>query len=52
MNRRGQALIEALVAGLLCFLSLWCILILSLKIIRTNQQAETDEEYAIATQKL
>lgn len=50
MNRRGQAMIEALIAGLLCFLSLWYILILGLKIIHTNQQAETNEEHAIATQ--
>ena len=49
MNRRGQAMIEALVAGVLCFLSLWFILILSLKIIHTNQQAEADEEFAITT---
>lgn len=51
MNRRGQAMIEALIAGLLCFLSLWYILIVGLKIIRTNQQAEANEELAIATKK-
>ncbi len=50
MNRRGQAMIEALIAGLLCFLSLWYILILGLKIIRSTQQADTNEEHAILSQ--
>lgn len=51
MNRKGQAMIEAIIAGLLCFLSLWYILILGLKIIRTTLQAEENEERTIATQE-
>lgn len=52
MSRSGQAMIEALIAGLLCFLSLWYILILGLKIIQSTHQAEINEEHAILTQTL
>lgn len=51
MNRSGQAMIEALIAGLICFLSLWYILILGFKIISTNQQAEVNEENTITVQR-
>lgn len=50
MNRSGQAMIEALIAGLLCFLSLWYLLILGLKIVQSTHQADIDEEHAILSQ--
>ena len=52
MNRKGQAMLEALMVGLLCFTGLYFILIAGLKIIRTTLINEKIEEQTIATQIL
>lgn len=52
MNRKGQALIEALIAGTLCLVSLYYVLIYGIKIIQKAIQEEKLEEHYIQTQKL
>lgn len=52
MNRKGQALIEALVAGTLCLISLYYVLIYGIKIIQSAIREEKLEEQYIRTQKL
>lgn len=44
MNQKGQALIEALIAGVLCLLSLYLVFIFAVKIIRLVVHEEQLEE--------
>lgn len=50
MNRNGQAMIEALIAGTLCLLSLYFVFTFGVKIIQTSIQEEKLEEHYIKAQ--
>lgn len=52
MNRKGQAMVEALISGALCLLSLFLVFIYGIKIIQKTIREEQIEEQYIQQQKL